>query len=195
MPGDRLSECWDAQRYYVDLDPDAHLSLAGLTVKGLAVKIRSIKRWRIERSEDRLNVWVDNERTIIKPTFLQSHSESQTMGPAMQILNDIVEAVEALNAIEVYPFFVPTGGNWEIHDYVIGGTIREDATRRFINPARKYRFLAAALTCLMQNGTLRFDEVRLVDTVCRSNRHIPTEYILITNHCSLLQPGEVLFQP
>ena len=196
ISGDRASERWHAKRYDTDLDPDAHISSAGLIVRGLVARIESIRIWKIARSGDQLNIKVNDEEAIIDATYLQSRSESQTMGQSLQVLHDIVYAIEAFDAKKVFPFFVPTGGNWEVLSYEIRGSILQDATKRFINPSSKYRLLAAALSCLQQDGVIKFDELRLLDTA-RSTAfgYIPLEYTLITNHSPLLKSRQVLFQP
>jgi hypothetical protein len=102
MPRDKASERWHAKRYDVGLDPKAHVSDKGLFVTGLVTPIRSIKRWTIARSGDRLNVWGDEKRTIVKSTFLNNRSSSQVTNPSMCTLHDIVYAVEALGAEEVF---------------------------------------------------------------------------------------------
>jgi hypothetical protein len=196
MPEDKASERWHAKRYDVDLDPKAHVSGKGLFVTGLVARIQSIKRWTIARAGDRLNIWVDEKLTVVKSTFLNNRSAPQAIDPSMRTLYNIVYAVEALGAEEVFKFFVPTGGSWEVPHYVIRGSIREDTAKRFSNPASKYRLLASSLSCLEQNEVITFDELTLLKTKHGTGwQYRPVEYIPITNHSALLRPGQVLFQP
>jgi hypothetical protein len=143
-----------------------------------------------------LNVWVDEKRTIVKSTFLSNRSSSQVTDPSLCTLHDIVYAVEALGAEEMFKYFVPTGGNGEVPYYLIRGNIREDAAKRFNNPAHKYRLLASSLSCLEQNEMTMFDEITLQKTKhSTESQYLPIEITLITNHSALLRPGQVVFQP
>jgi hypothetical protein len=165
VKGDLVSEGWVRKDYRLGRDASPSVDATGILLRGFAGKVRTQKRWRIWRDEGKkLHASVDGvEKTLDTADWLET-SALQTERHLRPLI-DLCYAIEAFEACDIYPYFVPPpqDENWTEHPRFVGN-LKEDMLLHFLHLGPRCSDLMQTLRFMQaDDGVMRFEVVRLED--------------------------------
>ena len=199
LKSDVVSRGWHARQYDVERDQSATLTPMGLRLGGTLALVRAQESWSIRRHEDVLYISVDAKIKVIRPTWLRSSPEDvvHNAGPdaysreqPLSRLGDILYAIEAFDAVHIWPKFMPADGNWVTRGSNDGvrssmhGSLKERILQEYNRPATPHRSMAQATSFLQRGDMTIFSVLTLADG----------ERVVVDGN-ALNVVGKELFQP
>lgn len=174
-PGDMIADSWRPHIYEVDKDPEATVTSAGLKLKGPSEYVVAQQDYTIRRSGSKVRITVNDRHEIIEADWLQPSIHSSfdsTKGPydlqpSLARLRDILYAVEALNAIDLWPTFMPADGTWTLRGPDDGyrscdeGSLRSRIYAEYIRPGTTQRTTATECAFLHRDNEAKFSQLTL----------------------------------
>jgi Heterokaryon incompatibility protein (HET) len=155
---DSVSEAWHPKDYDVAMDPNFAISEDGIDFKGYAARILKQNEWEIYRDETTLHVTVDGMVKVVDSDWLTN--DAFTPQSPLSLLRDILYAMEAFDAKDIYPFFLPSEGNWTERDVFLGD-LKGDILSYYSRVSSPHEALAQGLRFLKtERGGISFSVVR-----------------------------------
>jgi hypothetical protein len=185
IPDDKVSESWHFNNYEIDMDPNLDISEAGITLKGYAAKVLEVNDWEMFQDDNALHVTVDGVSKLVHSDWL-SNNQFTPKSP-LSFLRDILYAIEAFGAKEIYPFFLPAQDDWTERDEFVGD-LKSDMIARYSRVSSPHEALAQGIRFL-QSGRMGLTFINF--TVMRFENARP---LVVRSNASRLK-GRILFQP
>lgn len=175
--GDMIANSWRPHIYEVDKDPEALITSAGLKLKGLSEYVVAQQDYTISRSGSEVHITFNDCHKIIEADWLQPPVHNTlnfdpTKGPydlqpSLARLRDILYAIEALDAIDIWPTFMPAYETWTSRGPDDGcrsyddGSLRSRIVAEYIRPGMAQRTTATECSFLHRDNGTRFSQLTL----------------------------------
>ncbi|KAF8246852.1 hypothetical protein K440DRAFT_630422 [Wilcoxina mikolae CBS 423.85] len=160
--GDLVSEGWVRKDYCLDRDPEPVIDNNGILLRGVLGRVQSVQAWEIWRDVDKnLHARVNGTEKLLAADWLES--QSLQTEKYLRPLIDICYAIEAFNAREIYPYFLPAQGdeNWIDYEVFTEEDLKTDMHLHFDFLSGAHTILEAALRFMQYDGIVRFKVVEL----------------------------------
>ena len=197
IKGDEIADSWRHHIYEVGKDPTASLTAEGLTLRGPIERVVAQQDWTIRRADEKLYVTVDHIHRVIEPNWLQqldAHSPVEgslyDRDPQMSRLRDILYAVEAFDAVDIWPTFLPADETWILRGQDDGfrsykeGSLRSRIIKEYIRPGTTQRTIAAGSAFLHRGDETSFNVV----TLSSGFRIVVGSNVADMRGCEIFQP-------
>lgn len=182
---DKVSEGWHFKNYEIDMGRNLEISNAGITMKGYAARVLEVNDWQMFRDDNDLHVTVDGVGKLLHSNWLSN--DQFTPKSPLSFLRDVLYAIEAFGAKDVYPFFLPAQDNWVERDEFVGD-LKSDMVSRYSRVSSPHEALARGLRFLHSE---RMGLTFVNFSVVRFENARP---LVLRSNVSRLK-GKILFQP
>jgi hypothetical protein len=182
---DKVSESWHPKNYEIGMDPNLNISEAGINLKGYAAKVLQVNDWQVFRDNNALRVTVDGVQKLVHSDWLSN--DQFTPKSPLSFLRDVLYAIEAFGANDIYPFFLPVQDNWIERDEFVGD-LKSDMISRYSRVSSPHEALAQGLRFL-QSGRMGLTFINF--TAVRFENARP---LVLRSNVKTLK-GRMLFQP
>jgi hypothetical protein len=182
---DKVSESSHFKDYEIDMDHKLEISKAGITFKGYAAKVFEVNDWQIFRDNIALHVTVDGVSKLVHSDWLSN--DQFTPKSPLSFLRDILYAIEAFGAKDIYPIFLPAQDNWIERDEFVGD-LKSDMVSRYSRVSSLHEVFAQGLRFL-QSGRMGLTFINF--SVVRFENARP---LVVRSNVNSLK-GKMLFQP
>lgn len=143
---DYESESWHKKNYEIDDDPHPLVSESGITFQGYAAKIVERMDWEIWREGTTLRVNVDGVGKSVQSDWLSN--DLYTPDSPLSLLRDVLYAIEAFGAKDIYPTFLPAQDDW-IEREAFVGDLKSDMISRYSRLSSPHEATARGLKFLL----------------------------------------------
>jgi len=182
---DKVSESWHFKDYEINMDHKLEISEAGIAFKGYAAKVMQVNDWQMFRDNNALHVTVDGVGKLVHSDWLSN--DQFTPKSPLSFLRDVLYAIEAFGAKDIYPFFLPSQDNWIERDEFVGD-LKSDMVSRYSRVSSPHEALAQGLRFL-QSGRMGLTFISF--SVVRFGNGRP---LVVRSNVNRLK-GKMLFQP
>ncbi|KAM3416291.1 hypothetical protein BST61_g7897 [Cercospora zeina] len=168
MQGDPIADFWRNQIYEIGEDPTVSLNPAGLRLRGPIERIVFQQSWEIKRAGDKLHVAVGHFIKVVEADWLEQPDTHPLVSgtaydrePQLSRLRDILYAIEAFNAVDIWPTFLPTDETWTLRGRDDGfrsynkDSLRSRMIKEYIRPGTTQRVMATGSAFLHRDHESR----------------------------------------